>query len=60
MHIDAISIWAVFAGTIQRLGDGVVRSERARRKGWNTVLRLYGPLQPWFDKSWRLPDIEPL
>ncbi len=22
-------------------------------KGWNTIFRLYGPLQPWFDKSWR-------
>jgi hypothetical protein len=22
-------------------------------KGWNTILRLYGPLEPWFDKTWR-------
>lgn len=22
-------------------------------KGWFTLLRLYGPLEPWFDKSWR-------
>jgi hypothetical protein len=22
-------------------------------KGWYTLLRLYGPLEPWFDKSWR-------
>ena len=22
-------------------------------KGWNMILRLYGPLQPWFDKTWR-------
>ena len=25
-------------------------------KGWNTILRLYGPLEPWFDKelaAWR-------
>ncbi|SFM88500.1 DUF1254 domain-containing protein [Variovorax sp. OV329] len=27
-------------------------------KSWFTIFRLYGPLQPWFDKSWRLPDIE--
>ncbi|MCF1709978.1 DUF1254 domain-containing protein [Tabrizicola sp. J26] len=26
-------------------------------KGWNTVLRLYGPLEPWFDKSWKPGDI---
>jgi hypothetical protein len=29
-------------------------------KGWNILLRLYGPLQPWFDKSWRPSEIEPL
>lgn len=28
-------------------------------KGWNTLLRLYGPLQPWFDKTWRPSEIEP-
>ena len=22
-------------------------------KGWYALLRLYGPLQPWFDKTWR-------
>ena len=27
-------------------------------KSWYTSLRLYGPLQPWFDKSWRPGDIE--
>ena len=27
-------------------------------KGWNTILRLYGPLEPWFDKSWRPGEIE--
>src|SRR5580658_5236303 len=27
-------------------------------KGWNTLLRLYGPLDPWFDKTWRPGNIE--
>ena len=27
-------------------------------KGWFAVFRLYGPLQPWFDKTWQLNDIE--
>ena len=27
-------------------------------KGWCTVLRLYGPLQSWFDKTWRPGEIE--
>ena len=27
-------------------------------KGWNVILRLYGPLQPFFDKTWRPSEIE--
>lgn len=26
-------------------------------KGWNTILRLYGPLEPWFDKTWKPGEI---
>ena len=29
-------------------------------KGWNTLLRLYGPLEPWFNKTWRPRLIEPV
>lgn len=28
-------------------------------KGWFVVLRLYGPLESWFDQSWRPGEIEP-
>jgi hypothetical protein len=27
-------------------------------KGWFTLLRLYGALEPWFDKTWRPSEIE--
>ena len=27
-------------------------------KGWNMLFRLYGPLDAWFDKTWRLGEIE--
>jgi len=27
-------------------------------KGWFTILRLYGALEPWFDKTWRPGEIE--
>ncbi len=27
-------------------------------KGWFMILRLYGPLEPWFNKTWRPGDIE--
>ena len=27
-------------------------------KGWNVLIRLYGPLEPWFDKSWKPGEFE--
>jgi hypothetical protein len=27
-------------------------------KGWNVILRLYGPLEPWLNLSWKPGDIE--
>jgi hypothetical protein len=27
-------------------------------KSWFTIFRLYGPLHPWFDKTWNLNDVE--
>ena len=27
-------------------------------KSYNVLLRLYGPLEPWFDKSWKPGDLE--
>jgi hypothetical protein len=29
-------------------------------KGWFPILRLYGPLDAWFDQTWRPGDIEPV
>ena len=29
-------------------------------KGWNVLLRLYGPEQSWFDKTWKPGDFEPV
>jgi hypothetical protein len=28
-------------------------------KGWNMLLRLYSPLEPFFTKQWRPGEIEP-
>jgi hypothetical protein len=27
-------------------------------KGWFAYFRFYGPTEPFFDKSWALPDFE--
>jgi hypothetical protein len=29
-------------------------------KGFNVLFRLYGPLEPWFDKSWKPGDFVPV
>lgn len=29
-------------------------------KGWFMILRLYSPLEPWFNKTWRPGEIEPV
>ncbi len=33
-------------------------TETTPNKAWFAMLRLYGPLQPWFDKSWQPSDFE--
>lgn len=29
-------------------------------KSWFPIVRLYGPLQPWFDQTWKLNEFEPI
>ena len=29
-------------------------------KGWTGIFRIYGPLEPFFDQSWKLNDLEAL
>ena len=41
--------------------EGVARGNWIQtdpEKGWFTILRLYSPLEPFFDKSWRPSEIE--
>ncbi|MBL4797599.1 MAG: DUF1254 domain-containing protein [Oleispira sp.] len=33
-------------------------TETTPNKAWFAMLRLYGPLQPWFDKTWQPSDFE--
>jgi hypothetical protein len=43
------------------LPDGVPEANWAQtvpRKGWNMLFRLCGPLDPWFDKTWRVGEVE--
>lgn len=41
--------------------EGIARGnwiQTDREKGWFTILRLYSPLQAFFDKSWQVGEIE--
>jgi hypothetical protein len=39
-------------------GKGTNWLETIPGKSWFTILRMYGPLQPWIDKTWRPGEIE--
>jgi hypothetical protein len=39
-------------------GDASMWIQTIPGQGWNTVLRLYGPLEPYFDITWRPGEIE--
>ena len=43
----------------QPAGDDLNWFQTLPEKGWFTILRLYGPLEPWFDKTWRPGELEP-
>lgn len=32
--------------------------QTVENKGWFVILRIYGPLEPWFDKTWQPGDFE--
>jgi hypothetical protein len=40
-------------------GGGANWIQTVADKGWFTLFRFYGPLQPFFDKTWKPGDIEP-
>jgi hypothetical protein len=42
----------------RRFGEESNWLETIPGKSWFPCLRLYGPLEPWFDKTWRPSEIE--
>jgi len=49
----------VYFGPQSPPGRDKKRMQTIPGKGWNLILRLYGPFQRKFDKSWRPGEIEP-
>lgn len=48
----------VFFGPAAPAGKENNWVETVPGKGWNAMLRLYGPLESWFDKTWRPGEVE--
>jgi hypothetical protein len=52
--------WILYFGPKAPVGKEANWIETVPGKGWFTAFRLYGPLQPWFDQTWKLNNIEVL
>jgi len=48
----------VYFGPTAPAGEEKNWAQTIPGKSWNILLRLYGPLQPFFDKTWRPGEIE--
>jgi hypothetical protein len=48
----------VYFGPEPPAGHETNRVQTVPGKGWFTILRLYSPLEPWFDKTWQPGEIE--
>lgn len=58
---DAAGVTTVYFGPKQP--EGVKRGnwiQTTPGKGWFVILRLYSPLEPFFEKSWRPSEVEPV
>jgi hypothetical protein len=50
----------LYFGPTSPAGHETNWTETVAGKGWFTIFRLYGPLDPWFDKAWRPGEVEPI
>ena len=48
----------LYFGPKARAGHEKNWIETVPGKGWMVLIRLYGPLEPWFDKTWKPGDFE--
>jgi hypothetical protein len=60
MKIDADGSATVWFGPKAPEGQEANWVQTVPGKGWNVLLRLYGPLEPWFNKTWKPGDFMPV
>ena len=58
LFVDSDSSVDVYFGPEPPVGKESNWIQTVPGKGWWTYLRLYGPLEPWFDQTWRPGEIE--
>ena len=59
LKVNADSSVGVYFAPKTPAGEANNWAQTVPGKSWNILLRLYGPLQPFFDKTWRPGEIEP-
>ena len=58
MHMTKDGTVTIFFGPKAPVGQEKNWVQTMPGKGYNVLLRLYGPLEAWFDKTWRPGDFE--
>jgi hypothetical protein len=51
----SVTVWSAPESPAGHEGNWV---QTMPSKGWNSLLCLYAPLEPWFDKTWKPDDFE--
>jgi hypothetical protein len=54
-HDSSVDIWF---GPKAPSEKGNIWIQTIPGKGWYMILRLYGPTEPWFDRTWKPGELE--
>lgn len=55
---NADGSWDLYFGPEMPAGQEGNWLQTIPGKGWHSLFRLYAPLEPWFDKTWRPGEVE--
>ncbi len=55
---NADGSYDVYVGPVAPAGKEANWMQSIPGRGWNVLLRLYGPLEPWFERTWMPGDFE--
>jgi len=58
LEANADGSYAIYFGPKPPAGHEGSWLQTVPEKSWNTIFRLYGPLEPFYDKTWKPSDPE--